>query len=130
MRVAFGLKARTGRAGLVAVAGDVHQPQLIERSQIQLVPDGAWAPYQAAAGLDLADARASVRQSIASAHRLATSGIREAARRFAKAGYELCRRAVLVGTGTPNCSTDEILAVHGAKWRSRHTIADLVRRNA
>jgi hypothetical protein len=44
MRVAFGLKARTGRAALVAVAGDVHEPQFIERSQIQLLPDGAWAP--------------------------------------------------------------------------------------
>ena len=36
MRVAFGLKARTGRTALVAVAGDVREPQLIERSQIQL----------------------------------------------------------------------------------------------
>jgi len=41
MRVALGLKARTGRAALVAVAGDVHEPQLVERSQIQLLPDGA-----------------------------------------------------------------------------------------
>jgi hypothetical protein len=110
MRVAFGLKARTGRAALVAVAGDVHEPQLIERSQIQLLPDGAWAPYHATEGLDLADARKSVRRSIASAHRLATSGIREAAR--AEAGHELCGCAVLVGTGMPNWSTDEILAVH------------------
>jgi hypothetical protein len=30
MRVALGLKARTGRAALVAVAGDVHEPQLVE----------------------------------------------------------------------------------------------------
>ena len=50
MRVALGLKARTGRAVLVAVAGDVDEPQLIERSQIQLLPDGAWAPYHAAEG--------------------------------------------------------------------------------
>ena len=76
MRVAFGLKARTGRAALVAVAGDVHEPQLVERSQIQLLPDGAFAPYHAAEGLAPEDARESVRQSIAAAHRLATSGIR------------------------------------------------------
>jgi len=112
MRVALGLKARTGRAALVAVAGDVHQPQLIERAQIQLLPDGAWAPYHAAEGLDPADARESVRRSIASAHRLATSGIREAARRVAETGHQLCGCAVLVGTGMPNWSTDEILAVH------------------
>jgi len=57
MRVAFGLKARTGRAALVAVAGDVREPQLIERSQIQLLPDGAFAPYHAAEGLAPEDAR-------------------------------------------------------------------------
>src|SRR5882672_4306075 len=104
MRIAFGLKARTGRAALVAVAGDVDEPQLIERSQIQLLPDGEWAPYHAAEGLAPADARESVRRSIASAHRLATIGIREAARRFAEAGHDLCGCAVLVGTGMPNWS--------------------------
>jgi hypothetical protein len=112
MRVAFGLKARTGRAVLVAVAGDVQEPQFIQRSQIQLLPDGAWAPYHAAEGLAPADARESVRRSIEAAHRLATSGIREAVQRFAESGHELCGCAVLVGTGMPNWSTDEILAVH------------------
>jgi hypothetical protein len=112
MRVAFGLKARTGRAVLVAVAGDVREPQLLERSQLQLLPDGVWAPYHAAEGLDPADARASVRRSIASAHRLAASGICEGVRRLAGAGHELCGCAVLVGTGMPNWTIDEILAVH------------------
>jgi hypothetical protein len=112
MRVAFGLKARTGRAALVVLGGDVHDPQLIERRQMQLLPDGAWAPYHAAEGLDPADARASVRRDIASAHDLATSGIRDAARRMAEAGHDVCGCAVLVGTGMPNWSTGEILAVH------------------
>src|SRR3989454_9996637 len=113
MRVAFGLKARTGRAALVAGAGGGHEPQLVERSQIQLLPDGAFAPYHAAEGLAPEDARESVRQSIAAAHRLAASGIREAARRVAEAGHDLCGCAVLGGTGMPDWSTDGILAVHG-----------------
>jgi hypothetical protein len=112
MRVAIGLKARTGRAALVTVGGDVDQPQFIERSQIPLLPDGAFAPYHAAEGLDPQEARESVTRSIAEAHRLAASGIREAARRCAEAGHELCGCAVLVGTGMPDWSTDEILAVH------------------
>ena len=112
MRVAFGLKARTGRAALVAIAGDVQEPQLIERSQLQLLPDGAGAPYHVAEELGPADARESVKRSIADAHHLAASGIREATRRFTQAGHELCGCAVLVGTGMPNWSTDEILAVH------------------
>lgn len=112
MRVAFGLKARTGRATLVAVAGAAHEPLLIERSQIPLLPDGAWAPYHAAKGLAAPDARASVARSIASAQRLATTAMREAVRRFTDAGHQLCGCAVLVGTGMPDWSTDEILAVH------------------
>lgn len=112
MRVAIGLKARTGRAALVALAGDVHAPQLIERLEIPLLPEGAWAPYHAADGLDPKEARKSVERSIASAQRLATTAIREAARRYAKASHELCACGVLVGTGMPNWSTDEILAVH------------------
>jgi hypothetical protein len=112
VRVAFGLKARTGRAVLIAVAGDVQAPQLFERSQIQLLPEGEWAPYHAAEGLDPEDAQKSVKRSIASAHRLATSGIRDAARRCVEAGHDLCGCAVLVGTGMPNWSTEEILAVH------------------
>ena len=112
MRVAIGLKARTGRAVLVALAGDVDAPQLIERSQFRTVAEGEWAPYHAAEGLEPAQARESVRRSIESAQRLATLGIRGAVRRFKDAGHELCGCAVLVGTGMPGWSTDEILAVH------------------
>jgi len=112
MRVAIGLKARTGRATLVAIAGDVDEPRFIERSQIQLLPDGAFAPYHAAKELEAAEARESVRRSIASAHGLAASGVRKAAERLADAGHEPCGCGVLVGTGMPDWSTDEILAVH------------------
>lgn len=112
MRVALGLKARTGRAALVAVGDGAQEPALFERSQLQLLPDGDWAPYHAAEGLEPAEARASVKRSITAAHRLAEDGIREAARRVAAAGHDLCGCAVLVGTGMPGWSTDEILAVH------------------
>jgi hypothetical protein len=112
MRAAIGLKARTGRAVLVALAGGADDPRLIERSQIRLLPDGAFAPYHAAEGLEPEKARESVKRSIADAHRLAESGMREAARRIAGAGHELSGCAVLVGTGMPDWSTDEILAVH------------------
>ena len=112
MRVAIGLKARTGRAALVAIGGDLQAPQFIERVQIPLLPEGAWAPYHAAESLERAAARASVKRDIAAAHRLATSGIREAARRITGAGHRLCGCAVLVGSGMPNWTTDEIIAVH------------------
>ena len=112
MRVAIGLKARTGRAALVAVGGDLREPQFIERAQLQLLPEGDWAPYHAAEGLEPAAARASVKRSIAAAHRLAARGIRDAVRRMVGAGYDLCGCAVLIGTGMPDWTTDQILAVH------------------
>jgi hypothetical protein len=112
MRVALGLKARTGRAALVAVAGDLREPRLVERSQIPLLPEGEWAPYHAAEGLEPEDARASVKRSIASANELARRGIGEAVRRVATAGDEVVGCAVLVGPGMPSWSTEQILAVH------------------
>jgi hypothetical protein len=112
VRAALGLKARTGRAVLVALGGDLGEPQLLERSQLPLLPAGAWAPYHAAERLEAAAANESVERSIASARRLATSGLREAVRRLAAAGHEVRACAVLVGTGMPNWSTADILAVH------------------
>jgi hypothetical protein len=111
-RVAFGLKARTGRAALVAVAGDALDPVFVERSQLELLPKGEWAPYHAAKELDPADADASVQRSIVLARGLAASGLRAAAQRCAGEGRELCGCAVLIGTGMPAWSTAQILAVH------------------
>lgn len=51
MKVEIGLKARTGRAVLVAVGGEGDVPSLAERSQFVAVPTGEWAPYHAAEGL-------------------------------------------------------------------------------
>jgi hypothetical protein len=111
MRVALGLKARTGRALLVAVGG-VDELTVLERAQLPLLPEGDWAPYHAAEGLPPAAARERVSRSIASAHRLAAAGIRDAAERLAAAGHFVCACGVLVGTGMPAWSTEEILAVH------------------
>ncbi len=112
MRVAFGLKARTGRAVLVAVAGDANEPRFVERSEIKLLPAGAFAPYHVAAELAREEAHASVTRDIAAARELAARGIGQAARRAAESGYEVCGCAVLVGPGMPDWSIEEILAVH------------------
>ena len=112
MRVALGMKARTGRAVLVAVGGNAREPRFVERTQIPLLPEGAFAPYHAAEGLPKDQAHESVKRSIAAAHRLAASGIRKAAKRCTDSGHQLVACAVLVGAGMPNWSVDEILAVH------------------
>jgi hypothetical protein len=111
-RVALGLKARTGRAILVAVAGDVREPRFVELAQIPLLPEGAFAPYHVAAELSPAKARLSIERDIATAHALAADGIRKAAGRLRNVGFDIRGCGVLVGPGMPKWSTEEIIAVH------------------
>ena len=111
MRVTLGLKARTGRAILVAI-GASPQMHVLQRSELKLLPEGDFAPYHAAEGLPSAAAQESVARSSASAHRLAEEGIRDAVQALASSGHDICGCGVLVGMGMPPWSTDEILAVH------------------
>lgn len=112
MQVALGLKARTGRATLIALGGASGEPVFIERTELRLLPGGDRAPYHAAEGLEPSDARESVRRSIEAAHRLAEAGIHDAAQRLSEVGHTVSGCAVMVGTGMPAWSTAEILAVH------------------
>ena len=112
MRVALGLKARTGRALLVAVGGDAKALQVVERRELALLPPGRFAPYHAAEGLAPTAARASVERDIAVAHEMAAVGIRETASGLTAAGHEVVGAGVLTGPGLPAWSTDDILAVH------------------
>jgi hypothetical protein len=112
MRVGLGLKARTGRAVLVAIGGEAEAPKFVARSEMKLLPEGAFAPYHAARELDSADAKESLKRSIASAHALAQKGIGEAAAWLRQAGHELAGCAVLIGTGMPSWTAEQILAVH------------------
>jgi len=111
MRVALGLKARTGRAILVAI-GAPDPARVLQRTELKLLPSGDFAPYHAAEGLPSAAAHKRVDRSIAAAHRLAEEGIRNAIETLAGAGHEVCGCGVLVGGDMPPWSTDEILAVH------------------
>ena len=83
MRVALGLKARTGRAILVTVGLSGTELQFIERAELKLLPHGAFAPYHAVEGLRPEDARKSLESSIAAAHRLAETAICDAVERSA-----------------------------------------------
>jgi hypothetical protein len=112
MRVALGFKARTGRAILVAVGIEQAEPQLIERTEIGLLPEGASAPYHAAEGLKLNEAQRSIEKSVSAAHRLAQRAIRDAVERVINSGHAVQGCGILVGTGMPSWTTEEILAAH------------------
>ena len=112
MRVAIGLKARTGRAIVVAVGAHPSGCTLAAREEMPLLPAGAFAPYHAAAELDAVAAHALVQSSIATAHALAADGLRAAVARLADAGHEVIACGVLAGKALPPWTTEEILAVH------------------
>ncbi len=111
-RAAIGFKPRTGRAVLVILAGDKGEVEVIERAEIALLPAGEMAPYHAADGLASKAADTYVKAAIKRAQSLAKAAVREAAKRCTAAGHELRGCGVLVGTGMPEWTTDEILAVH------------------
>ena len=110
MRVAVGLKARTGRAIAVAIGGD--PLEVIDRMQMRLLPEGAFAPYHVAQALPPEARQASVDASVASARRLAQEGLREIVHRLRSAGHVVRACGVLTGGGMPPWTTDEIVAVH------------------
>jgi hypothetical protein len=110
VRVGIGLKARTGRAIAVAICAE--PLQVIERAQMRLLPEGAFAPYHVAETLPANERQASVDRDIAVAHRLAEDGIRDLVARLRNAGHEVCACGVLTGGDMPPWTTDQIVAVH------------------
>jgi hypothetical protein len=112
MDAALGLKARTGRAIVVAVGGTVNRPLLLARGEIALLPEGAIAPYHAAQELQGARARKHVADCIATAQRMAAAGIRERVSKLAHEGHRVLCCGVLVGPPLPDWSCEEIIAVH------------------
>jgi hypothetical protein len=116
MDVALGWKARSGWAALVALGAGRDGLELVERRRVELVAeaDAHWAkqPYHAAEGLDAEDARDVVARGVASARERAAEEMRAALARAESARLHVVGCAVITGTGMPDWSTDEILAVH------------------
>lgn len=116
MDVALGWKPRSGWAALVALGVGRDGLELVDRRRVELVaPDDAhWAkqPYHAAEGIDAEEAREVVARGIASAREHAERQLRAALERAQAAAQRVVGCAVLVGSGMPEWSTEEILAVH------------------
>jgi hypothetical protein len=115
MKVAFGLKAHSGWAALVAVGRLGKEYQVIDRARIELVDEGeSWAkqPYHAAEHLNADQARTRVKRAVEMAHRVAEQQMRQAMARAKESKHEVAACAVLVPAPMPAWTTDEILAVH------------------
>jgi len=116
MKVAFGLKAHSGWAALVAVGACGAELRVVDRRRIELVDpdDVAWAkqPFHAAHGLDAEDARDVVERAVASARRVAGRELRAALGRARESDHDVVACAVLVPEPMRDWSTEQILAVH------------------
>jgi len=113
MQVAFGLKAHSGWAALVAVGHQNEDVVLTDRRRIDLV-DEAWQkqPYHAAEKLAPTAARDLVARGIDAARRIAIGQLQAAIDRERHHNREPAVCAVLVGNPMPDWSVDQILAVH------------------
>jgi len=116
MKVALGLKAHSGWAALVALGERNGELEVAERSRIELVESSEAAcakhPYHAAEGLEPEEARQVVKRGIDGARRIAARELKAAVARLGRTDHQVVACAVLVGTGMPDWSVDEILAVH------------------
>jgi len=114
--VAFGVKAHSGWAALVALGEREAHLEVVERRRLELVDaaDAHWAkqPYHAAAGLDAREAEELVARATAAAEQHAEQALGNAlALRRAEAD-DVVACAVLLGSGMPAWTVSEILAVH------------------
>lgn len=113
MKVAFGLKAHSGWAALVALGEQNGDLVVTERRRIELVED-SWAkqPYHAAEDLPPKTARELVTRGIQQTKRVATRELRAAVKRQRDLGNQVTAIAVLMGNPMPDWTVDQILAVH------------------
>jgi len=116
MKVAFGMKAHSGWAALVALGARRGEVEVVDRYRMELVErdEASWAkqPYHAAERLNAGDARDLVMRGLLAARRIAVQEMRTAVKRAGQAGHEVAACAVLVADPMPDWTVDEILAVH------------------
>lgn len=115
MRTALGFRAHSGWAAMVAVAGTIDAPQVLERRRIVIAHPqiaGSKQPYHAAAGLPFPEAEPLIRKAIESSRALGLEALSATLRALRSQGHEVAGCAVLLGSGKTLPALDKILASH------------------
>jgi hypothetical protein len=115
MRAALGFRAHSGWAALVAVAGTIDAPRVLERRRIIIAdPDlpGSKQPYHAAAELSFPHAEALVRRAIESSRALALEVMSASVKALGSRGHEVAACGVVLGSGKVLPPLEKILASH------------------
>ena len=115
MRVALGFRAHSGWAAMVAVAGAMDAPRIVERRRVVIadpeMPDSK-QPYHAAAELPIVKAEALLGKSVQSSRALALDAISATVRALQSQGYVVAGCSVLRGSGRALPGLEAILASH------------------
>jgi hypothetical protein len=115
MRTALGFRVHSGWAAMVAAAGAVDDPYVVERRRIVIADAamvGSKQPYHAAAELPPDEAEAFVRTAVESARMLAGAAIADAVERLRLEGCKVVACAVLTAAGRSLPDLAGILASH------------------
>jgi hypothetical protein len=115
MRTALGFRAHSGWAALVAVAGTLEAPRILERRRVVIAdPElaGSKQPYHAAARLPFPRGEALIEGAIESSRALALEAISASIKALATKGHEVASCAVVLGSGKPLPPLEKILTSH------------------
>ncbi len=113
--VALGLRAHSGWAALVAVAGTPRSPEILLRRRVELADpkfEGSKQPYHAAEGKKLPAAEKIILRCAGDARRLAARAFDEVLAELAKNKRSVAACGLLLASGRPLPGLDAILASH------------------
>jgi hypothetical protein len=114
MKAAVGLRAHSGWAALVTLAGPKASPTVVDRRRLELDDgklDGARQPYHAAEGLPLPEAEKLIGRCEETSRRLALEGLRAALASVRKE-HEVVGCGLLLSSGRPLGPLADTLASH------------------
>jgi hypothetical protein len=115
MRTALGFRAHSGWAAMVAVAGTMESPTILERRRIEIADPKlphSKQPYHAAAGLPLAKAENLLHEATRSSRVLAIEAISAIVESLESHGHNVAACGVLRGSGKPLPDVAAILKSH------------------
>lgn len=114
-RAAIGIRAHSGWAAVVAVAGDSGEVRVVDRQRIVVVDsDGPRAkqPYHFAENLPLGEAQSHLDRCEGTAIRLATAGLRSVVETLRNSQHEVIGCGILQASGRPLPALAATLASH------------------
>ena len=112
---AIGLRAHSGWAAIVAVAGTAREPRILLRQRLKMTDGtiaGAKQPFHAAEEMTLARAEAYIVRCVERSRALALEGFRAALDELSRSGHRAGVCGLLLASGRPLGTLEDTLASH------------------